>query len=122
MRFDRDTCGYTTTVIEVRETVSAACPAVLIRCAESGSAAVLLRGVELALGLGHTTLVVDLGQRDAADADLLSVLHRSGRRVRDAGGRLAVVCADSRLRRLFDLTLLSHSFPVYATQEEALAG
>jgi len=80
------------------------------------------RGVDLALLLGHTWLVVDLGERNAADADLLAVLHRSGQRVRDAGGRLAVVSADSRLRRLFDVTLLSRSTPVYETQEEALAG
>jgi hypothetical protein len=33
-----------------------------------------------------------------------------------------VVCADSRLRRLLDLTLLSQGFRVYATREEALAG
>jgi anti-anti-sigma regulatory factor len=78
--------------------------------------------VDLALRLGHRLLIVDLAARDAADADLLSVLHRSGQRARDAGGRLAVVCADSRLRRLFDVTLLSQSLPVFETREEALAG
>jgi hypothetical protein len=34
---------------------------------------------------------------------------------------MAVVCADSRLRRLFDVTLLSQSTPVFETREEALA-
>ena len=97
--------------------------AVLIRCAESGGGAGgLLRGVDLALHIGQTTVVVDLGERQAADADFLSVLHRSGKLVRDAGGRLALVCADSRMRRLLDVTLLSWSLPVYETREEALAG
>jgi anti-anti-sigma regulatory factor len=96
--------------------------AVLIRCAESGGAVGVVRGVDLALQLGQTTVVVDLGERHAADADLLSALYRSGQRVRDAGGRFTLVCADSRLRRLFDVTLLSCSLPVYETQEEALAG
>ncbi|HET8969322.1 MAG TPA: STAS domain-containing protein [Gaiellaceae bacterium] len=82
----------------------------------------MARGTELALRLGHRTVVVDLGEREVADADLLSMLHRSGKRVRDVGGRLAVVCADSRMRRIFDVTLLSSSLPVYATREEALAG
>ena len=50
------------------------------------------------------------------------MLHRSGKRVREAGGRFALVCADSRMRRLFDVTLLSWSLPVYETREEALAG
>lgn len=110
-------------MIEVREErTNLACPAVLIRCAESGRAAGVVRCVDLALRLGHTRLVVDLGERDAADAELLAVLLRSGQRVRSVGGRLAVVCADSRLRRLFDVTLLSQSLPVYETQEEALTG
>lgn len=110
-------------MIEVREeSTHAECPAVLIRCAESGRAVGVVRCVDLALRLGYTRLVVDLEKRDAADAELLAVLLRSGQRVRDAGGRLAVVCADSRLRRLFDVTLLSQSFRVYETQKEALAG
>lgn len=96
--------------------------AVLIRCTESEGGRGVVQGVDLALRMGHTTVVVDLGERKAADADFLSVLHRSGQRVRDAGGRLALVCADSRMRRLFDVTLLSLSLPVYETREEALAG
>ena len=110
-------------MIEVREeTAYPASPAAFIRCAEGGGTRGVLRGVDLALRLGHTKVVVDLGAREAADADLLSVLHRSGQRVRDAGGRLALVCADSRLRRLFDVTLLSRTLPVYETKEEALGG
>ena len=110
-------------MIEVREEgAHLADPAVLIRCAEQGALRGVLRGVDLALRLGHTKVVVDLGAREAADAELLSVLHRSGKRVRAAGGRLALVCTDSRLRRLFDITLLSRTLPVYATKEEALGG
>ena len=110
-------------MIEVREEgAHSAHAAVLIHCAESGGAVGVVRGVDLALQLGQSTVVVDLGERQAADADLLSVLYRSGQRMRDAGGRFALVCADSRLRRLFDVTLLSCSLPVYETQEEALAG
>jgi anti-anti-sigma regulatory factor len=110
-------------VIEIREEgTSASGSAVVVRCAESGGAAGVMRCVDLALRLGQLRLVVDLGARDGADADLLSVLHRSGERMRDAGGRLAVVCSDSRLRRLFEVTLLSQGFSVYATHEEALAG
>ena len=110
-------------MIEVREQdARRAQSAVLIRCAVSGGAGDVVRGVDLALQLGQTTVLVDLGKRLAADADFLSVLYRSGQCVRDAGGRFALVCADSRLRRLFEVTLLSWSLPVYETQEEALAG
>ena len=108
-------------MIEVREErASSKRSVVLVRCSESGATLGVVQGVSLALELGHTTVVVDLGERTAADAEFLSVLHRSGKRVRAAGGRLALVCADS-MRRLFDATLLSWSLPVYETREEALA-
>jgi anti-anti-sigma regulatory factor len=109
-------------VIEVRhETARVDRTTVLIRCGARERAAVVVRCVDLALRLGQRWLVVDLGDRNAVDADLLAVLHRSGQRVRAAGGRLAVVSADSRLRRLFDVTLLSQSTPVFETREEAFS-
>jgi anti-anti-sigma regulatory factor len=109
-------------VIEVcHETTCVERSAALIRCGESEGAAVVVRSVDLALRLGQRWLVVDLGDRNAVDADLFAVLHRSGQRARAAGGRLAVVCADSRMRRLFDVTLLSQSTPVFETREEALS-
>jgi anti-anti-sigma regulatory factor len=110
-------------MIEIREeSTSASASAVVVRCSEYSGSAGVMRCVDLALRLGQRRLVVDLGARDGADADLLSVLHRSGKRMRAAGGRLGVVCYDSGLRRLLDLTLLSQGFAVYATREEALAG
>jgi hypothetical protein len=95
--------------------------AVVIRCADSAAVDGVARCVDMALDLGHTRLVLDLGSGERADAELLSVVHRSAWRLREMGGRLAVVCADSRLRRLLDLTLRSQGFGVYATREEALA-
>jgi anti-anti-sigma regulatory factor len=108
-------------VIEIRQNGAEEGATVLIRCPE-GRAAGVVRGVDLAMELGQTNLVVDLGARAHADADLLGVLHRSARRACERGGRLVVVCRDSDLRRLLDLTLLSRSFRVCATREEALAG
>ena len=93
----------------------------VITCAPTGSSEAVARCVDLAVRLGHTRLVVDLDQRSEADSDLLSALRRSGQRMREVGGRMAVVCADSRVRRLLDLTMLSTGFSVYATRDEALA-
>jgi hypothetical protein len=110
-------------MIEIREErPDAAVSAVVISCPDAGGVDGVARCVDLALRLGHDRLVVDLGSRGTPDADLLSALHTSARRMRGVGGRLAVVCGDSRLRRLLDLTLLSQGFVVYATCEEALAG
>jgi anti-anti-sigma factor len=108
-------------MIELRqESDSGTGPAAVIECA--GHAENLVRCVDMAVRLGHTRVVVDLRGRDGTDADLLGVLHRSARRLRESGGRLAVVTADSRFRRLLQLTFLSQGFRVCATREEALAG
>jgi anti-anti-sigma factor len=110
-------------MIEVHEeNGSGAGPAAVLECAGHADAQNVVRCVDLAVRLGHTRVVVDLRERDGTDADLLGVLHRSARRLRESGGRLAVVTADSRLRRLLRLTLLSRSFRVCATREEALTG
>jgi hypothetical protein len=95
-------------------------PAGVITCANPRTPEGVSRCADLAVRLGHTRLVVDLGA-GAIDSALLSTRHRYGKRLRDAGGRLAVVCSDSRLRRLLDVTLLSAGFTVYATRDEALA-
>ena len=111
-------------MIEVRQEslTRAGSPAAVIDCGGPVCADGVIRCVDLAVRTGYTTVVVDLGGSDVLDADLLGVLHRSGRRMREAGGRLAVVTGSSRLRRLLDLTLLSCGFVVHATREEALAG
>ncbi len=97
-------------------------PAAVIECAGHADAENVVRCVDMAVRLGHTRVVVDLRGRDGTDADLLGVLHRSAHRLRETGGRLAVVTADSRFRRLLELTFLSQGFRVCTTREEALAG
>lgn len=72
------------------------------------------------IGAGDVSLVVDLGDRADASSDLLTVLHRSARRMGQLGGRLAVVARHPTLRRLFDLTLVSQTLPVFATRDEAV--
>jgi anti-anti-sigma factor len=110
-------------MIQVHEEYdSGAGPAAILQCAGHADAENVIRCVDLAVRLGHTRVVVDLREREGTDADLLGVLHRSARRLRESGGRLAIVTADTRLRRLLRLTLLSRSFRVCATREEALAG
>ena len=76
--------------------------------------------LDRAISGGDVDVIVDLGERADASSDLLTVLHRCARRVTTLGGTLAVVCARSELRRLFDVTLLSQGFDVYASRDEAL--
>ena len=69
---------------------------------------------------GDVSVIVDLGEREDAPSELLAVLHRTAGQLRGLGGRLAVVTAQPDLRRLFDVTLLSQAFAVFASRDEAL--
>jgi anti-sigma B factor antagonist len=108
-------------VIELRDGITSSPDApVLIRCGEGDAAAGVSRCIDLAIEMGSTSLVVDLGDQRGVCASLLGVLLRAGRRLREKGGRLAVATSDPGLRQLFDLTLLSQAFTVFETREEAL--
>jgi anti-anti-sigma factor len=76
--------------------------------------------LDTAIGAGEVDIVVDLGERTEATSDLLTVLHRSARRLLRIGGQFAVVSAQPEVRRLFDLMLLSQAFGVFATRDEAV--
>lgn len=93
---------------------------VLIRCSDAGGADALKRCLELAVSLGHRQVLVELGARHGGEADVLSVLHRTAGALREAGGRLSVVCRAASVRRLLDVTLLSESFSVHATRVAAI--
>lgn len=80
----------------------------------------LARLLDCAIGAGEVSVVVDLGARPDASSELLTVLHRCGCHLRALGGRLSIVCARPELRRLFDVTLLSQGFDVYASRDDAL--
>lgn len=74
----------------------------------------------MALGAGAVSLVVDLGDRTDASSELLMALHRTAQHVRRCGGRLGVVSPQASLRRLLDITLLSHALAVFPTRDEAI--
>jgi anti-anti-sigma regulatory factor len=108
-------------VIEIRDGITSVPDGpVLIRCGEGDAAVGVSRCIDLAIEMGNTSVVVDLGDQRGACAALLGVLLRAGLRLRERGGRLAVASSDPGLRRLFDVTLLSQAFTVFETGEEAL--
>ena len=94
--------------------------AVVVVDMKRSSTTELARLIDAALGIGDVRVIVDLGARYDASSDLLTVLHRCARRVRVLGGTLSVVSARPELRRLLDVTLLSQTFDVYASRDEAL--
>ena len=107
-------------MIEVTHRPDSTTSAVVVVELERASTPDLARLLRTAIRTGDIGVIVDLGERRDASSDLLMVLHRAARQLRMLGGRLAVVSTKPELRRLFDVTLLSQAFGVYASRDEAL--
>ena len=107
-------------MIEVTHQREAQASALVVVEMKRASTTDLARLLRTAIGTGDIGVIVDLGERGDASSELLTVLHRTARQLRALGGRLAVVCAKPELRHLFDVTLLSQGFSVYASRDEAL--
>ncbi len=65
------------------------------------------RDLERALARGARIVVVDLTDITFIDSTMLGVLVTTGRRLREDGGQLVVVCPDEHIRRLFAITRIA---------------
>ena len=70
---------------------------------------------------GRTSLVLDLTDVTFIDSTGLSVLLSALRQVTRAGGRLALVCSNPTVLRLFEITRLDSTFDIYPRLATALA-
>jgi anti-sigma B factor antagonist len=69
---------------------------------------------------GHVHLVVDVEKVTFLDSTAVAVLIGAWRRVRDHGGRLALVGAPGPIRKIFHVTCLTRDFALCDTTDEAL--
>jgi anti-sigma B factor antagonist len=79
------------------------------------------RRLNAAIGDGRTQVVLDLTDVDFIDSTGLSVLLNGLRRVTRAGGRMALVCTNPTVLRLFIITRLDSTFQIVGTREAALS-
>lgn len=86
-----------------------ACIAVVGRL-EHGNRSMLREAVELAIGAGCTSVAVDLAQCPAIDSAGLGCLISCARKVKAAGGSLALLSLQSDLKQLFADTRLESEF------------
>jgi anti-sigma B factor antagonist len=70
---------------------------------------------------GKKHIVVDLSKATFIDSTTLGVLVGGVKRLRPAGGALALVCTDLNIVKIFEITGLDRVFPIHATRDEALA-
>ena len=77
------------------------------------------RMVELIEG-GKNHIVVDLSEATFIDSTTLGVLVGGVKRLRPAGGSLALVCTDQNITKIFEITGLDRVFPIHASRDAAL--
>jgi anti-sigma B factor antagonist len=74
-----------------------------------------------AIAKGRTSVVLDLGGVEFIDSTGLSVLLNGLRRVTRRNGRMALVCTNPTVLRLFEITHLDVTFDIHSTLADALA-
>ncbi len=69
---------------------------------------------------GHPHMVVDLLGVTFLDSTALGILVGASRRCRHEGGELRLVIAESKVRRVFEITGLTSVFPIHSSLDTAL--
>ena len=82
----------------------------------------LRAAITSALDGGARSLVIDLSEATFIDSMTLGVLLGAVKRLRPTGGTVGVVCTDSHIKRIFEITLLDRVFSIHADRDSAVAG
>jgi anti-sigma B factor antagonist len=69
---------------------------------------------------GKKRIVVDLSNATFIDSTTLGVLVGGVKRLRPAGGALALVCTDQNITKIFEITGLDRVFSIHGTRDDAL--
>ena len=73
------------------------------------------------VGDGSTRLVLDLQGVDFLDSTGLGTIVSALKRARTHGGDLRLVCSESRILRLFEITGLDKAVSLHASLDDAIA-
>jgi anti-sigma B factor antagonist len=79
------------------------------------------QGLTEAIESGKTAIVLDMSGVEFIDSTGLSVLLNGLRLVSQKRGRLALVCANPTVLRLFQITKLDGTFDIFGDREAAIA-
>ncbi len=70
---------------------------------------------------GKTAIVLDMAGVEFIDSTGLSVLLNGLRLVNQVHGRMAIVCTNPTVLRLFEITTLNETFAIFADRAKAVA-
>jgi anti-sigma B factor antagonist len=74
------------------------------------------------IAAGNVRLVVDLSDVAFLDSTGLGVLVKALKHAREAGGWLHLVVTSDRIRKIFEITGLDASIPIFDTAQDAITG
>jgi anti-sigma B factor antagonist len=74
-----------------------------------------------AIESGHTAIVLDMTGVEFIDSTGLSVLLNGLRQVGQRRGKLALVCTNPTVLRLFQITNLDSTFDIFGDRQQAIA-
>jgi anti-sigma B factor antagonist len=70
---------------------------------------------------GDRLIVVDLSEAGFIDSTAIGVLVGALKRLSEAGGFLAVVCANDNVRSIFEIVGLENVIPLHRSRDDAFA-
>lgn len=89
---------------------------------DSSTSAVFDRYLTTAIDRGDTRLVIDLSELEYISSTGLSAFLSAAKKIKAAGGRMALTGINSRIRLVFEMSGFLRLFPIFPTIEAALAG
>ena len=89
---------------------------------DTTSSPVFDRHLSAVIDRGDTQLVIDLANLEYISSTGLSAFLSAAKKVKAAGGRMALAGLNSRIRLVFEMSGFLRLFPVYPTVDAAVAG
>ncbi len=71
---------------------------------------------------GAASLVVSMDKVEYIDSSGLGALVGGLKRATERQGRIAIVCSNPQVKKVFEITGLERVFPLYAGEDEAVEG
>ena len=89
---------------------------------DSSTSAVFDRHLTSVIERGDVNLIVDLANLEYISSTGLSAFLSAAKKIRAAGGRMALAGLNSRIRLVFEMSGFLRLFPIYANVDAAVAG
>lgn len=70
---------------------------------------------------GHTNIIINMEDVEYIDSSGLGTLVGGLKRVSEQKGTIAIICASTQIKKVFEITGLERVFPIYHNEEDAVS-